>query len=164
MPAHLVSLAGLAHLRVCHNHRMLAGHVSFFWNGNRGQPFNSLESWHEVWIHPDWNAPYNEMHKCRNCYPQARTATQVPSDQNIPFNEKPEMKSREITDLGKQVETQSLSCSSALDSSLKQAGVLQALRSGKYDGGEVRLNFPNAGIASATPSTFCGSGGVRLTG
>jgi len=46
----------------------------------------------------------------------------VPSDQDIPFNEKPAMKCREITDLGK-----------------------QALRSGKYDGGQVRLNFPNAG-------------------
>ena len=46
----------------------------------------------------------------------------MPSDKNIPFNEKPEMKCREITDLGK-----------------------QALRSGKYDGGQVRLNFPNPG-------------------
>lgn len=35
---------------------------------------------------------------------------QVPSDQNIPFNEKPEMKSKEITKLG-----------------------IEALKSGKYD-------------------------------
>lgn len=46
----------------------------------------------------------------------------MPSDKNIPFNEKPEMKCREIMELGK-----------------------QALRSGKYDGGQVRLNFPNPG-------------------
>ncbi|KAK9828001.1 hypothetical protein WJX81_007562 [Elliptochloris bilobata] len=74
------------------------GHVSFFWNGNRGQPFNSLETWHEV-----------------------------PSDKNIPFNEKPEMKSREIADLGK-----------------------EALRSGKFDGGQVRLNFPNPDMVGHT--------------
>lgn len=57
---------------------------------------------------------------------------QVPSDKNIPFNEKPEMKSREITDLGK-----------------------AALRSGKYDGGQVRLNFPNPGARSAQAPAFC---------
>ncbi len=44
--------------------------------------------------------------------PSGGPRLQVPSDQDIPFNEKPAMKCREITDLGK-----------------------QALRSGKYDGG-----------------------------
>ncbi len=101
-----------------------AGHVSFFWNGNHGKPFNALETWHEA----------------RRSYPRTSVAAppwgpgrapsggprlQVPSDQDIPFNEKPAMKCREITDLGK-----------------------QALRSGKYDGGQVRLNFPNAGARS----------------
>ncbi|KAK9915700.1 hypothetical protein WJX75_002829 [Coccomyxa subellipsoidea] len=73
------------------------GHVTFFWNGNRAAPFDSkLETFHEV-----------------------------PSDQNIPFNEKPAMQSAKITALG-----------------------IEALKSGKYD--QVRLNFPNPDMVGHT--------------
>lgn len=50
---------------------------------------------------------------------------QVPSDQNIPFNEKPAMQSAKITTLG-----------------------IEALKSGKYD--QVRLNFPNPDMVGHT--------------
>ena len=62
-------------------------HVTFFWNGNRSGYFDeSLETYLEI-----------------------------PSD-TCPFNEKPDMKAREITAAGK-----------------------EALRSGKFD--QVRINF-----------------------
>eukprot|EP00884_Botryococcus_braunii_P010243 jgi/Botrbrau1/1921/Bobra.0005s0026.1 len=73
------------------------GHVTFFWNGNRAAPFDpKLETFHEV-----------------------------PSDQGIPFNEKPAMKSAEITELA-----------------------IGALNSGKYN--EVRVNFPNPDMVGHT--------------
>jgi 2,3-bisphosphoglycerate-independent phosphoglycerate mutase len=49
----------------------------------------------------------------------------VPSDQNIPFDEKPAMQSSKITDLG-----------------------IKALKSGKYN--QVRLNFPNPDMVGHT--------------
>lgn len=50
---------------------------------------------------------------------QHAVLVQVPSDQNIPFNEKPEMKSKEITKLG-----------------------VEALKSGKYD----QVGSPTASV------------------
>ncbi|CAK0772647.1 Phosphoglucomutase-1 [Coccomyxa viridis] len=73
------------------------GHVTFFWNGNRAAPFDKkLETFHEV-----------------------------PSDQNIPFNEKPAMQSAKITKLA-----------------------IEALKSGKYQ--QVRINFPNPDMVGHT--------------
>ncbi len=50
---------------------------------------------------------------------------QVPSDQNIPFNEKPAMQSQKITQLA-----------------------IDALKSGKYN--QVRINFPNPDMVGHT--------------
>ena len=50
---------------------------------------------------------------------------QVPSDQNIPFNEKPAMQSAKITKLA-----------------------IEALKSGKYQ--QVRINFPNPDMVGHT--------------
>jgi 2,3-bisphosphoglycerate-independent phosphoglycerate mutase len=72
------------------------GHVTFFWNGNRSGYFDeSLETYLEI-----------------------------PSD-ICPFNEKPDMKAREITAAGK-----------------------EALRSGKFD--QIRLNFANPDMVGHT--------------
>jgi 2,3-bisphosphoglycerate-independent phosphoglycerate mutase len=73
------------------------GHVTFFWNGNRGGPF-------------DKNL---EKHK------------EIKSDTGIPFNKKPEMKSKEIAAAG-----------------------IEALKSGQYH--QVRLNFPNGDMVGHT--------------
>jgi len=50
---------------------------------------------------------------------------QVPSDQNIPFNEKPAMQSQKIMQLA-----------------------IEALKSGKYN--QVRINFPNPDMVGHT--------------
>ena len=72
------------------------GHVTFFWNGNRSGYFNeSLE-----------------------------TYVEIPSD-NVPFNQAPLMKAREITAAGK-----------------------EALKSGKYD--VVRVNYANPDMVGHT--------------
>lgn len=72
------------------------GHVTFFWNGNRSGYFDeSLETYLEI-----------------------------PSD-ICPFNEKPDMKAREITAAGK-----------------------EALRSGKFD--QIRINFANPDMVGHT--------------
>ena len=65
--------------------------VTFFWNGNRSGYFKE----------------------------ELETYVEIPSDA-VPFNEKPDMKAREITEAGK-----------------------EALLSGKYD--MVRVNFANPG-------------------
>ena len=69
------------------------GHVTFFWNGNRSGYFNEA----------------------------LETYVEIPSD-NVPFNQAPLMKAREITAAGK-----------------------EALRSGKYD--VVRINYANPDMA-----------------
>lgn len=56
---------------------------------------------------------------------KTRTCMQVPSDQNIPFNEKPAMQSQKITQLA-----------------------IDALKSGKYN--QVRINFPNPDMVGHT--------------
>ena len=56
---------------------------------------------------------------------ESKTCMQVPSDQNIPFNEKPAMQSQKITQLA-----------------------IDALKSGKYD--QVRINFPNPDMVGHT--------------
>jgi 2,3-bisphosphoglycerate-independent phosphoglycerate mutase len=72
------------------------GHVTYFWNGNRSGKFDeSLEEYVEI-----------------------------PSDQ-VPFEERPWMKSAEITDR-----------------------VIDAMRSGKYD--FIRLNYPNGDMVGHT--------------
>lgn len=73
-----------------------SGHVTFFWNGNRSGYFDS----------------------------DLETYLEIPSD-NCPFNEKPDMKAREICEAGK-----------------------VALRSGKYD--QVRINFANPDMVGHT--------------
>ncbi|KAK9811625.1 hypothetical protein WJX72_007216 [[Myrmecia] bisecta] len=72
------------------------GHVTFFWNGNRSGFFDE----------------------------KLETYVEIPSD-NIPFNEKPEMKAREITEAGK-----------------------EALLSGKYR--MVRINYANPDMVGHT--------------
>jgi 2,3-bisphosphoglycerate-independent phosphoglycerate mutase len=72
------------------------GHVTFFWNGNRSGYFNE----------------------------ELETYVEIPSD-NVPFNEAPLMKAREITAAGK-----------------------EALRSGKYD--VVRINYANPDMVGHT--------------
>ncbi|KAG5490837.1 hypothetical protein JKF63_00959 [Porcisia hertigi] len=72
------------------------GHVTYFWNGNRSGKVNEA---HETFI-------------------------EIPSDR-VHFNEKPEMKSAEITD-----------------------AAIDALKSGKYD--VVRVNFPNGDMVGHT--------------
>jgi len=72
------------------------GHVTFFWNGNRSGYFNE----------------------------QLETYVEIPSD-NVPFNEAPLMKAREITAAGK-----------------------EALLSGKYD--VVRVNYANPDMVGHT--------------
>jgi 2,3-bisphosphoglycerate-independent phosphoglycerate mutase len=72
------------------------GHVTFFWNGNRSGYFDAGKE----------------------------TYLEIPSD-NCPFNEKPDMKAREITEAG-----------------------IAALRSGKYQ--MVRLNFANPDMVGHT--------------
>ncbi|CAM44454.1 2,3-bisphosphoglycerate-independent phosphoglycerate mutase [Leishmania braziliensis MHOM/BR/75/M2904] len=72
------------------------GHVTYFWNGNR-------------------SGKVDEMHE---------TFKEVPSDR-IQFNEKPKMKSAEITEMA-----------------------IEALKSGKYD--VVRINFPNGDMVGHT--------------
>lgn len=72
------------------------GHVTFFWNGNRSGYFNE----------------------------DLETYVEIPSDQ-IPFNEKPEMKAREICEAGK-----------------------EAMYSGKYR--MVRINFANPDMVGHT--------------
>ncbi|MDD3164669.1 MAG: alkaline phosphatase family protein, partial [Oscillospiraceae bacterium] len=72
------------------------GHVTYFWNGNRGAKFDeALETWEEI-----------------------------PSD-NISFDEKPEMKCREITQK-----------------------MIAAMQSGCYD--FLRCNFPNGDMVGHT--------------
>ena len=68
--------------------------VTFFWNGNRSGYFKE----------------------------ELETYVEIPSDA-VPFNEKPDMKAREITEAGK-----------------------EALLSGKYD--MVRVNFANPGACA----------------
>ncbi|KAI8104129.1 hypothetical protein M9434_002392 [Picochlorum sp. BPE23] len=72
------------------------GHVTFFWNGNRSGYFDE----------------------------NLETYLEIPSD-TVPFNEKPDMKAREIAAAGK-----------------------EALRSGKFD--QVRLNFANPDMVGHT--------------
>jgi 2,3-bisphosphoglycerate-independent phosphoglycerate mutase len=72
------------------------GHVTFFWNGNRSGYFNE----------------------------KLETYVEIPSD-NVPFNEAPNMKAREICEAGK-----------------------EALRSGKYN--QVRINFANPDMVGHT--------------
>ena len=72
------------------------GHVTFFWNGNRSGYFNE----------------------------NLETYVEIPSD-NVPFNQAPLMKAREITAAGK-----------------------EALRSGKYD--VVRVNYANPDMVGHT--------------
>ncbi|KAI8476721.1 MAG: phosphoglycerate mutase [Monoraphidium minutum] len=72
------------------------GHVTFFWNGNRSGYFDS----------------------------SLETYLEVPSD-NVPFNQKPDMKALEIMEAGK-----------------------EALRSGKYQ--MVRINFANPDMVGHT--------------
>jgi 2,3-bisphosphoglycerate-independent phosphoglycerate mutase len=72
------------------------GHVTFFWNGNRSGYFNE----------------------------KLETYVEIPSD-NVPFNQAPLMKAREITAAGK-----------------------EALRSGKYD--VVRINYANPDMVGHT--------------
>jgi 2,3-bisphosphoglycerate-independent phosphoglycerate mutase len=72
------------------------GHVTFFWNGNRSGYFNEA----------------------------LETYVEIPSD-NVPFNEAPLMKAREITAAGK-----------------------EALKSGKYD--VVRVNYANPDMVGHT--------------
>jgi len=72
------------------------GHVTFFWNGNRSGYFDKSKE----------------------------TYVEIPSD-NVPFNELPEMKAREICEAGK-----------------------EALRTGKY--GMVRINFANPDMVGHT--------------
>jgi len=72
------------------------GHVTFFWNGNRSGFFDE----------------------------KLETYVEIPSD-NIPFNEKPDMKAREITEAGK-----------------------EALLSGKYR--MVRINYANPDMVGHT--------------
>ena len=72
------------------------GHVTFFWNGNRSGYFNE----------------------------NLETYVEIPSD-NVPFNQAPLMKAREITAAGK-----------------------EALRSGKYD--VVRVNYANPDMVGNT--------------
>jgi 2,3-bisphosphoglycerate-independent phosphoglycerate mutase len=72
------------------------GHVTYFWNGNRGAKFDeALETWEEI-----------------------------PSDQ-VPFDQKPAMKCREITDR-----------------------LIAAMESGQYD--FLRCNFPNGDMVGHT--------------
>ena len=72
------------------------GHVTFFWNGNRSEYFDkNLETYHEI-----------------------------PSS-DIPVNQKPEMKTKEVTDAAK-----------------------EALNSGKYD--LIRINFANPDMVGHT--------------
>ena len=72
------------------------GHVTFFWNGNRSGYFNE----------------------------ELETYVEIPSD-NVPFNQAPLMKAREITAAGK-----------------------EALKSGKYD--VVRVNYANPDMVGHT--------------
>ncbi|RNF05815.1 phosphoglyceromutase [Trypanosoma rangeli] len=72
------------------------GHVTYFWNGNRS---GKLDEEHETFF-------------------------EIPSDR-VQFNEKPLMKSKEITD-----------------------AAIEALKSGKYD--VVRINFPNGDMVGHT--------------
>ncbi|RNF08167.1 phosphoglyceromutase [Trypanosoma conorhini] len=72
------------------------GHVTYFWNGNRS---GKLDEEHETFL-------------------------EIPSDR-VQFNEKPLMKSKEITD-----------------------AAIDALKSGKYD--VVRINFPNGDMVGHT--------------
>ena len=68
--------------------------VTFFWNGNRSGYFDD----------------------------KLETFVEIPSD-NVPFNEKPDMKAREITEAGK-----------------------EALQSGRFQ--MVRVNYANPGMNS----------------
>lgn len=114
------------------------GHVTFFWNGNRGGPFNKdLEKHKEVQsccnmhlqpcIH---NLDVSEkfVHfgilaasRCTNISmpsPWFPHALQIKSDTGIPFNKKPEMKSKEIAEEGvkalKSGEYHQVSCSTCI--------------------------------------------------
>ena len=83
--------------------------VTFFWNGNRSGYFKE----------------------------ELETYVEIPSD-NVPFNEAPEMKAREITEAGK-----------------------EALLSGKYD--MVRVNYANPGrIHVSSPCIRLSSCGCHL--
>lgn len=72
------------------------GHITFFWNGNRSGYFDEKKE----------------------------TYVEIPSD-NCPFNEKPDMKAREITEAG-----------------------IAAVKSGKYD--LVRINYANPDMVGHT--------------
>jgi bisphosphoglycerate-independent phosphoglycerate mutase (AlkP superfamily) len=96
------------------------GHVTFFWNGNRSGYFSDkLETYLEV------RSAVHALHALASagaCMSRARM--QIESDKVV-FNEKPEMKAREITDAG-----------------------IEALKSGKFD--MVRVNYANPDMVGHT--------------
>lgn len=87
------------------------GHVTYFWNGNKSEKFSE----------------------------ELETFCEIPSD-NVSFDERPWMKSAEITD-----------------------NLIEALRSGKYD--FIRCNFPNGDMVGHTgnmDAVICGMEAVDL--
>ena len=108
----------LSELLVAHKIRQYAvsetqkyGHVTYFWNGNKSEKFSE----------------------------ELETFCEIPSD-NVPFDQRPWMKSAEITD-----------------------NLIEAMRSGQYD--FIRCNFPNGDMVGHTgnmDAVICGMEAVDL--